>query len=249
MPNFGASRLGFWHKTQTIDRSVAKSKNVLIVYDLNSYFQGVYTTSENPAMVADTVAARETALGFTPTIVRSYAAFSSYTDSQLATYSHIWDVGYNTLITNAIATKFSTYLIGGGALFLLGEHGSFAYNRDLTISNFITTMGGGTVVADVTSTNTITAAIAPEFLLANNTDTVTFAATGRFSQKGTGTVMAYSVASIGGGNGDHAIVWKTGSLSGAPNGAIVSVLDINTFITPYKQVSFIDNLIYSLNRK
>jgi hypothetical protein len=47
-------------------------------------------------------------------------------------------------------------------------------------------------------------------------------------------------------------MWKTGSLSNAPKGAIVSVLDVNFFgAEPYPEFydpAFIDNLSITMNK-
>ena len=103
------------------DRTVYPfSKNVLIVYDLNSVIANRYDFDPNPASLAATIASRETSLGFTPTTITSYASFVS---ADISKYAHIWDLGYDTLMTTAAADKYKTYLQGGGAAFLLGENG------------------------------------------------------------------------------------------------------------------------------
>jgi hypothetical protein len=223
------------------DRSISKSNNVLIVYDPNSV-KGQYGVDVDPASIAATVAARETALGFIPTTITSYSALLALTDEQLANYAHIWDVGYDTLMPGDVEDKYDAYLISGGAAFLLGENGFFV-ERDTDISNFITNLGGGTVSADNSTTGTISATVASEFLLANNNNTVSFNNVGRFTNIGNGTSLASS------GNGIHAVVWKTGSLSGAPTAAIVVVLDINHLVGGDIQPDFVDNVSLILNKK
>ena len=241
--NFGAARLGFWFRSPVIvveDRSVAKSLNVLIVYDLNSLRPGLYDVDVTPASIASVIAARETSLGFVPTTITSYASLAAADISQ---YAHIWDVGYDTLMTTTAADKYKTYLQGGGAAFLLGENGIFV-QRNNTIDNFITSyMGGGSVDAGAYDPNdAITATVAAEFRLSNSSSTVTFNRPGRFETIGTGTALATS------GDGVHAAVWKTGSLSQAPTGAICSVLDIN-FLVGSGDSNFIDNVSIVLNKK
>ena len=240
--NFGAARLGFWFRPpDTTDRSVVKSKNVLIVYDPNSLRGGQYDADVNPADIASTISGRETALGFTPTTVTSYSALLALSDAALANYAHIWDVGYDTMMPSNVEDKFATYLASGGAMFLLGENGYFV-DRDSEITNFITNMGGGTVSADAQTTGVLTATVAAEFRLSNSTSTVLLNNVGRFGSVGNGTVMASS------GNGTHAAVWKTGSLSNKPTGAIAVVLDINFLVAPNTQQDFIDNLSIVLNK-
>jgi len=144
-------------------------------------------------------------------------------------------------MTEAVETKYASYLATGGAIFLLGENGYYVL-RDGDITNFITNMGGGSVTADTQTTGIINATVASEFLLANQTSSVTFNNVGRFGSIGNGTIMASS------GNGTHAAVWKTGSLSNKPTAAIASVLDINFLVGLDTQGPFIDNLSIVLNK-
>ena len=223
-------------------RSVVKSKNVLIVYDLNSVHANLYTSDVNPSTMATTIQSRETALTFTATTITSYAAFEALSDATIATYSHIWDIGYDTLITSAVAIRYKTYLAGGGAMFLLGENGGFIA-RDNSLSSFITEVGGGIISANTSYFGTVTANVATEFLISNQTNTVTFYAPGAYTNFGTGVVLA----SLGGNT--YGVVWKTGTLSLKPTAAIVSVLDINFLVGATIQPNFIDNLSLILNTK
>ena len=239
--NFGAARLGFWFRPPAIiDRTETKSNNVLIVYDLNSVIPGIYDFDVPPASIASVISARETALGFVPTTLTSYASLAA---TDITNYAHIWDVGYDTLMTSAAADQYKAYLQSGGAAFLLGENGIFVA-RNNTIDNFISSyMGGGAVDASAFDPNiSVNAIVADQFLLANNDNTVTFNRPGRFDTIGTGTAMATSDF------GTHAVVWQTGSLSQAVTGAICSVLDIN-FLVGAGDPNFIDNVSIVLNRK
>jgi hypothetical protein len=223
------------------DRTVYPfSRNVLIVYDLNSVFPNRYNTDVNPATLASNISARETALGFTPTTITSYSSFVS---TDISRYAHIWDVGYDTLMTTAAADKYKTYLQGGGATFLLGENGFFV-DRGNSIDNFINSyVGGGPCDIENWDVNAaVSCAVAPEFRLSNSSSTVTLNRPGRFSTLGTSTPMATSVY------GTHAAVWKTGSLSQAPTGAICSVLDVNFLVAPNLDQNFVDNVSIVLNK-
>ena len=238
----GGAHIGFWSNRRIMDRSITKSKNVLIVYDPNSIRPDMYTNDVNPSSIASTISSRETALTFIPATVTTYSSFLAIPDVTVENYAHIWDVGYDTYMTEAVETKYANYLATGGAMFLLGENGSFV-QRDGDITNFITNMGGGSVTADAQTTGVITATVASEFLLANQTSSVTFNNVGRFGSIGNGTIMASST------NGTHAAVWKTGSLSNKPTAAIASVLDINFLVGGDTQGPFIDNLSIVLNQK
>ena len=87
--------------------------------------------------------------------------------------------------------------------------------------------------------------IAPEFRIANSDATTYINAGGQYTSIGKGTRITVEHGAV--------VCWKTGSLSNAPKGAIVSVLDIN-FLNPqgnepYFELSFVDNLIAILNSK
>ena len=227
------------------DRTVYPfSKNVLIVYDLNAVHPGVYDPAvygnPNPSTLAANIAARETALGFTPTTITSYAGLIS---ADIGRYAHIWDVGYDTLITVGAAAKYKTYLQTGGAIFLLGENGIFV-DRDTTLDNFIEVdMSGGTCSVSGSNLNlVIPSTVASEFRLSNSSSSVTLNNPGVWNAIGNGTAMVTS------GYGIHAAVWKTNSLSQAPTAAICSVLDINFLVAPDLDNNFVDNVSIVLNK-
>jgi hypothetical protein len=223
------------------DRTVFPfSRNVLIVYDLNSVRPGIYNSpNPHPSTLAANISARETALGFTPTTITSYSSFVS---TDISRYAHIWDVGYDTLITTAAAAKYKTYLQGGGAMFLLGENGLFV-DRDTSLDNFIEVdMGGGSSsISGVNLNAVIPSIVASEFLLSNNDNTVTLNNPGVWTSIGNGTTLVSS------GSGIHGAVWKTGSLSQAPTSAICSVLDVNFLSTDFDS-NFVDNVSIVLNK-
>jgi hypothetical protein len=254
--NFGAARLGFWFRTQ--DRSITKSKNVLIVYDLNSVHANQYTNDISPATIAGLISARETALGFTPTTMTSYAAFNALTTAQIANYAHIWDVGYDTHITTTTSTQYLQYLIGGGAMFFLGENGYFA-DRDGTITNFITDAGGGSIATNY-GNYFGQAVIQPQYLLANSNQNVDFWNVANFTNVGTGIPMVITNGQRGGVDAENyggvigsaglnvSVVWETGNLSNAPAGAICAILDVNWVDGTHTQQNLIDNISIVLNK-
>jgi hypothetical protein len=234
---------------EVVDRSVAKTKNVLILSDPNSvqlYDQegqaipDPYVSDVPLNNISTTIANKETALGMIPTTMLSYAEFEALTDAQISQYAHIWDIGYDTLITSAVGNKYLTYLSNGGAIFLLGENSLFI-QRDETLVNIIDLAGGGTVTTSNAALAVETASVEAEFRLQNQTPTVQFNAPGSFSNIGAGTILSQSSSGV------HAAVWKTGSLSGHPTGAIVSVLDINFLVGASVQPDFINNLSIILN--
>lgn len=246
--NFGASRLGFWYNKPP-DRGY--KKNVLVFYDPLTNGPGgntnYYNSGDvNPATtVYPVIQAREAAFGFTTTLVQSYAALSTL---NLSDYAHIWDIGYASPYAsnpNDPTDILYSYLQSGGSMFMLGENAGFGV-RDDTIDTFITNIGGGNIARTFTDINrSFLVTVVPEFVIANSSNTIVFNRPGLFTSTGTGTPMtsAYS-------NNDYvAVMWKTGSLSGASSGAVISVLDINFFVGFSQNLPFIDNLIQSMNRR
>lgn len=125
---------------------------------------------------------------------------------------------------------------------MLGENSIFL-NRDTTIENFVSTIGGGTITSANTPYGIINSTVQPQFLLSNSNNKITFENPGLFTSLGNGV----NVVSTYGPADYAAAMWKTNSLIGAPNGAVMSVLDVNVFSRLLSN-DFIDNLILSLNR-
>ncbi len=263
------SQVGTQSYTVTInprDRAIARTPpKVLIVYDLreSGYFNFGYGgfsypqnggPDVNPVGLAQTVAARESSLGFLTTVVTSYAQLDAIPRETMNTYAHLWDVGYHTTPSSIATNKYVQYLQDGGAAFLLGENAYFN-ERNWWLLGVVSSAGGGNGVSvrnDTAGFGIHGATTASEFLLANSTAGITFYAPNFFTNYGTGTPVANT------GYGPAAVMWKTGSLSNARAGAIVSVLDINFLLNPQYganygnaqwQPWFVDNLSIILNRK
>jgi hypothetical protein len=251
------------------DRAIARTPpKVLIVYDLSEgqyyypgggYFDSGTSYGENGggdvriSTIAQSVAGRETSLGFITQVVTSYGLLNALTREQMNTFSHIWDIGYHTTPNDSAKAKYLQYLQDGGAVFLLGEHVFFNI-RNQWICDVINAAGGGGVSVryDRGGFSVSGATTASEFLLANSNAGVTFYVPNYFINYGTGTPIANT------GYGPASVVWKTGSLTNAPAGAIVSVLDINFIVNPQYgtnnnnaqwQPHFVDNLSIILNKK
>jgi hypothetical protein len=245
----GAGRLGFNYNRPA---SRGYKKNVLVFYDPLTDGPGgntnYYNTSGdiNPATaIYPVIQARELSLGFTTSLVQSYASLNAL---NLSDYAHIWDIGYaSPYLTNPNnpTNKLFGYLQSGGAMFVLGENSNLGA-RDDAIDSFITTIGGGNVIRSLTEyAYSATVTVQPEFLLANGSNSVVFGRPGTFTGLGTGTPMTTAFT----GSEYTAVMWETGSLAGAPAGAIISVLDVNFFVGFNQNFPFIDNLCVSLNAK
>lgn len=244
--NFGAARLGF-NFNRVPDRGY--KKQILCFFDPQTFVPGspfvtdYYSSGDiTPYEMYDNISARITALGFTPSLVTSFAQLLTL---DLDVYAHIWDLGYATPYVTSVSNptnKLYGYLQSGGALMMLGENSVFE-DRDNTIEVFVSTIGGGTVTSATNPYGIINSTVQPQFLLSNSNNKVTFENPGLFTSLGAGVNMVSTY-----GPADYAgAMWKTSSLTGAPNGAVLSVLDVNVFSRLLNN-DFIDNIILSLNR-
>jgi hypothetical protein len=239
----GFSTASFITNTRITNRKAGKTSVLIVGADsLGSSYK---------PEVLNTLSGRLIAQGYTPTTANTYASLPA----DLSSYGQIWDInvvitGGGTVLTNTEKTKYTNYLQQGGALFLMGENSGGTDSawdaRNISLSSFITEIGGGTVSTNLNEPGVLLfLTVAPEFRIANSDPTTYINAAGQYTSIGTGTRITVEQGA--------AVCWKTGSLSNAPNGAIVSVLDIN-FLTamnqePYFEVSFVDNLIATLNSK
>lgn len=185
------------------------------------------------------LANRFTALGHTPTTENISSTYSTLAPTNLSTYSQVWDLGANRVISSGLVSAYTTYLQGGGTLFLMGENTGFGATRNTAIQTFVgTTLGGGALAITNPITNTQT--VASQFRIVNSNTTVDFPASAKFSSFGTGTCITSDCS---------AVAWGVGTLANAPLGTVISVLDVNFLQTSYHSISlngtsdFTDNLI------
>jgi hypothetical protein len=144
--------------------------------------------------------------------------------SGLSTYKQIWDVRYRTVLTGGDITSYTAYLAAGGSLFAMGENGECCGARDTSVVALITAAGGGTPTLELNSQDTQT--VNPPFNGPTSLPTVTYAAIGGFLTKGNGAFVSTDLLGNGG-----AIVFAPGTLTNAPGGTLISVLDVN-FMDP-----------------
>jgi hypothetical protein len=172
--------------------------------------------------------------------------YTTYNPIGLEAYSQVWDLGANVPLTAAQTSAYTSYLQSGGTLFLMGENSGFGASRNTTLTDFINTLGGGSTGTIVTSSN-LSTTVASQFLIANQTNTVTFPAVGIFPSPGTGVCITLECG---------AVAWAAGTLSNAPNGTVISVLDVNFMQTGFLVNSsypgtqdFLDNIIAYLTQQ
>ena len=151
------------------------------------------------------------------------AAFTVTTNAgvpggSLATYQQIWDTRFNQIVLSpSDIAAYTTYLAGGGNLFLMGENTGFN-TRNNSIAAFIASVGGGAITI-LTPNNSVT--VLPPFATGITNPFTFLAAAGTHS---TGPYAAIAVDSAGNA---PAILYGPHSLSATPAGSLIVVFDVN----------------------
>jgi hypothetical protein len=136
-------------------------------------------------------------------------------------YGQVWDIQFNntTPLTPGDITTYTTYLAGGGHLFVMGENVGFN-TRNNTIVSLIAAAGGGTI-AITTPSNTVT--INPPFDAPNAiTNPFTFNAAAGTHSAGPFGAIATDIS----GN-CPAIAYGPGSMTAALTGSMIVIFDVN----------------------
>ena len=265
-------------------RSDTRGKNALIVYDLNTppilvggQLTNPYTGSfgrvgyqYSPQFMSAELKTRLESYGWTVTVITSYASFLTRTSN--ADIAQIWDLSFATVLPSNVVNSYTDYLKGGGAICLLGEETDHNFPRDSSMCSFVGTLGGGIVSPSTTVYPTdIFSNMAEEFRMVWDDLSVVqsyaswfknYGSTGRFSQsKGTKILSRPGVSNNFPYPNEledrvYAAMWKTNSLSVAPAGALILILDSTYFYydTPppppnRHQPNFIENMIFCLDYK
>ncbi len=142
----------------------------------------------------------------------------------LSSFSQVWDISFKDSIPSSDSNAYLSYLQGGGAIFLLGEHyhssNTGNIDRHNSLITFIDSAGGGTTSI---SGNDFSSQIVNSDLQTPNTiTTVSYGGAGLYSTIGSGKCLTSKNA-----NACSAIAFDVGTLTNAPNGSLVSVLDVN----------------------
>jgi uncharacterized delta-60 repeat protein len=219
--------------------------NVLITYNVLDEYGDITEAIAG-------ISAREVELGKNVTVIAGY----SNLPNDLSSFSHIWDIDvFTDQLVTLNSSKYTTYLQGGGALFLLGERAPFV-SRNNTLVTFLNSVGAGSVVLDLVFDSDVEHEVQNQFLLANSNSVVRFPYAGRYSSIGNGISIVKTKVVDGTfpiGTGGSAVLWSTGSLTNAPKGAIVSVMDVNIWSTnyagaPHYGSDFIKNISLIMDR-
>lgn len=176
--------------------------------------------------------------GYTVTTIDTV---STPVPTNLTGYRQIWDIRFQSALISSETTNYSSYLSGGGSLFLLGESQGCCLARDNSIASLVSGLGGGTVTLSNSGSLNNQTVFAP-FTGPTAITSVQYAAVGGFTALGAGLPISKDSNNISG-----AAYWPLGSLSGASTGTVISALDVNIIFGSTAQPDFIDNLISYLN--
>jgi len=213
--------------TQSFTLVVASSAStsVLIVHDSNNP-EGIDT----PALA--NLSSIMTAAGFTVTANVGVPA------GDLSGYRQIWDIRFDNTqpLSASDDTAYTTYLAGGGTLFLIGENTGFP-TRNNSITTLISALGGGTVT--VTSAANAQTIQAP-FTGPNAVTNISYESAAGTANPGTGTLITKDASNIG-----SALLYDRGTLTAAPNGRLLVIFDVNFLDNTgdANSQSFVGNLV------
>lgn len=227
------------------DRAAGRTKALIISPQVDNYGSSVRTAG------IPRITAREAAAGHQVDVLLDYASFLALSDTDLFSYMHIWDLGFYDTIPANVVTQHIKYITQGGATWFCGENegGSVFHNRNISVRNMISALGGGAVSVnsfDPGPGGIEAGTIEAEFRLANSATTTTWARPSYFDGFGTGTPMSLRVANT---SWAAVVVWKFGSLANAPLGTCAAVMDINWLDNTWHDDNFIDDLVQVLNKK
>lgn len=220
---YAAAGLGF--VLLAAGQPAAQAANVLIVD-----YGDVPTIATNLATLA-------TAAGNTVTVINETSM-----PATLSGFAQVWDLGAAQPLN--YTSLYTSYLQGGGDLFVMGENAWYGATRDAALGPFIASLGGGDVSVSTSDNSGNAQTTASQYLSANQNASVSYAAIGAFSSLGNGSCITADGQGVCG-----AAAWGVGTLSNAMQGALISVLDVNFLQTGYEQTSLIQNLIGYLQQQ
>lgn len=205
--------------------NIAQAANVLII-------NGSTLTSE-PGTTSSITSTLETLLqsqGNTTTI-------SDPVPASLAGYDQIWDIRFSNSspVSAGERAQFISFMQSGGAMFVMGENGSFP-TRNNSVFDLISAAGGGSIsFVSVSSTQSVNPVVGTT---PNAVASVTYNAPGGGS--GGGLTAGNGVFLTDDGvSGGTALGFPQGTLSNAQAGGLVVVFDVNFMQSPSP---FLENL-------
>ena len=139
----------------------------------------------------------------------------------ISSYQQIWDMRYNTAVSESDMAAYDTFLKNNGYLYFTGEHSGFA-TRNNSISDFTNTLGGGTITVSGFAIDDQDAV--DGFFSADTTVKYSASAIITIDEGGTARVLSTDA------NGDPTgimYIGNAGDLGEAYNGTVVVIADVN----------------------
>ena len=208
---------------------------ICLVIQTNTYGYSIYVM-DTGHQGATNVKAILTSLGHDVT------AGGTTTLTDYSTYDQVWDLRYSVALTSTDIEAMSNFLKAGGNLYLTGENDGWD-NRNASVKNLVSSMGGGTL--NYGTINTVHAyqqltSTGLDELGSPNTITQIYFRNARRMSAGNGFLITESEQS---GYGSL-IGWESTDITG--NGNLLVGLDINmydsTSATKHNNTYLIQNL-------
>jgi hypothetical protein len=169
-------------------------------------------------LITNNLVLLETLAGNTVTVYNS-------PPSSLAGFSSVWDISWfdSAALTPTVDTEYTNYMAGGGDLVLIGENTIASPARDASIVSLIDQLGGSILgTFDDCDNNGDTQTVNGPFTGPNPVSSVTYQCSAGFLSFHGTSFITQLLPSVGTG-----VVYAPGTLSGAPHGALLSLLDSN----------------------
>ncbi|MHC4159872.1 MAG: PEP-CTERM sorting domain-containing protein [Planctomycetota bacterium] len=143
-------------------------------------------------------------------------------------FDQVWDLRYSANLGASDITAMGNYLVGGGRMYLTGEHSYFDSSRNTSLVNWTSSVGGGSLILASTSaggSQPITAAgqiVNSPNLFAS----VAYSAARTTASAGNGFLVTET--SLGSGEGSL-VGWDFGDIIGKPGARMLIGFDIEIF--------------------
>jgi hypothetical protein len=137
----------------------------------------------------------------------------------LSGQEQVWDIRCVIALIPAETTTYTSYLAGGGSLFLIGENTGYGATRNPSLISYLAALGAGSLTLTSTTNGQL---VQPPFTGPDPVTNVAFRAIAGTTTPGTGSFITTDTNGYGG-----AIVFPPGTLAAAPSGTLMIVWDVN----------------------
>jgi hypothetical protein len=157
-----------------------------------------------------------------------YAVSTGGTLGDYTAFDQVWDLRYVGNLTSADITAMGDYLASGGRMYLTGEHSGFDSSRNISLVNFLNSVGAGPInlvgnvgydIQDITAEGQIVNS-------PNSFADVTFNAARVAAETGSGFLVTETFPDSGAGS---LLGWDFGDIAGASSARMLVGFDIEIF--------------------